>query len=271
MDGDDRGDESQTQAETSVVGSVIEPGEGLKQAVDLLGCDPGDEVITSPLTFSSDVAPLVRSGIVPAFVDVEPDTFQIDVDGIEAMIGPRTKAILTPNLVGNCPDWDRIRAIADAHGLLVVEDSCDVLNSYLRRSRTGTRSHISVTSFARTHAMTAAGNGGLIAVDDDEWFDQTSRRYAYQPDGEVRSISLAGKKKIAFERDVEGRHTRGTAGVASHAHFHASDQIPVGADDANALARIEEPQIGTFADRHGCADRKNARKRDVEIGDDAER
>ena len=106
-------------------------------AVDLLGCEPGDEVITSPLTFSSDIAPLVRNGIVPAFVDVEADTLQIDVTKIEAMIGPRTKAILTPNLVGNCPDWDAIRAIADRHGLLVVEDSCDVLDSYLRGTRTG--------------------------------------------------------------------------------------------------------------------------------------
>ena len=142
-------------------------------AVDLLGCAPGDEVITSPLTFSSDVAPLVRSGIVPAFVDVEPDTFQIDVDGIEAMVGPRTKAILAPDLVGNCPDWDRIRGIADRHGLLVVEDSCDVLDSYLRGTRTGLRADIVVTSFARSHAMTAAGNGGLIAVDDPDWLDQT--------------------------------------------------------------------------------------------------
>src|ERR1039457_314743 len=62
-------------------------------AVDLLGCQPGDEVITSPLTFSSDVAPLVRSGIIPVFVDVEADTYQIDAEKIEAMIGPRTKAI----------------------------------------------------------------------------------------------------------------------------------------------------------------------------------
>ena len=142
-------------------------------AVDLLGCEPGDEVITSPLTFSSDIAPLVAKGIIPAFVDVEPDTLQIDVTQIEAMIGPRTKAILTPNLVGNCPDWDAIRAIADAHGLLVVEDSCDVLDSYLRGTRTGTRSDISVTSFARGHSITAASNGGMIAVDDPEWFDQT--------------------------------------------------------------------------------------------------
>jgi CDP-6-deoxy-D-xylo-4-hexulose-3-dehydrase len=142
-------------------------------AVDLLGCEPGDEVITSPLTFSSDIAPLVRSGIVPAFVDVELDTFQIDVDGIEEMIGPQTKAILAPNLVGNCPDWDRIRAIADAHGLLVVEDSCDVLDTRLRGTRTGLRAHIAVTSFARSHAITAAGNGGMIGVDRTDWFDDT--------------------------------------------------------------------------------------------------
>ena len=142
-------------------------------AVDLLGCEPGDEVITSPLTFSSDIAPLVRSGVVPAFVDVEPDTFQIDVSKIEGMIGPRTRAIMTPNLVGNCPDWDAIRAIADRHGLLVVEDSCDVLDTYLRGTRTGLRADISVTSFARSHAITAAGNGGLIAVDNPEWFDAT--------------------------------------------------------------------------------------------------
>jgi CDP-6-deoxy-D-xylo-4-hexulose-3-dehydrase len=142
-------------------------------AVDLLDCGPGDEVITPALTFSSDVAPLVRGGIVPAFVDVEPDTMQIDVNRIEGMIGPRTKAILAPNLVGNCPDWDAIRAIADRHGLIVVEDSCDVLDTWLRGTRTGLRAHVSCTSFARGHAITAAGNGGLIAVDDHEWHDRT--------------------------------------------------------------------------------------------------
>ena len=110
----------------------------IRLAVDLIGCQPGDEVITPVVTFSSDVAPLVQSGIVPAFVDVEPDTFQIDVDRIEEMITPRTRAILAPDLVGNCPDWDRIREIADRHGLLVIEDSCDVLDSRLA-ARTGTR------------------------------------------------------------------------------------------------------------------------------------
>ena len=88
------------------------------------------------------------------------------------MVGPRTKAILVPNLCGNVPDWDAIRAVADEHGLAVVEDSCDVLDSWLGDTRTGTRSDISVTSFARSHAMTAGGNGGMVGVDDEEQLDR---------------------------------------------------------------------------------------------------
>jgi CDP-6-deoxy-D-xylo-4-hexulose-3-dehydrase len=166
-------------------------------AVDLLGCKPGDEVITSPVTFSSDVAPLVRSQIVPVFVDVEPDTYQMDVERIEEMIGPRTRAILAPNLVGNCPDWDRIRSIADAHGLLVIEDSCDVLESYLRGTRTGLRADVVVTSFARAHSMTAAGNGGLVAMDNPDWFDATLVRRRW---GRRSETYLFGSRRGSDER-----------------------------------------------------------------------
>jgi CDP-6-deoxy-D-xylo-4-hexulose-3-dehydrase len=141
-------------------------------AVELLALEPGDEVITPALTFSTDIAPLVRGGVVPVFVDVEPDTYNVDVAAIEPMIGARTKAILVPNLIGNVPDWDRIRAIADGHGLRVVEDSCDALGSTLRGTPTGTRSDISVTSFALSHIITAAGTGGMVCVDDPELADR---------------------------------------------------------------------------------------------------
>ena len=75
----------------------------IRLAVDLIGCEPGDEVITSVVTFSSDVAPLVQSGIVPAFVDVEPDTFQIDVNRIEEMITPRTARSSRPTSWATVP------------------------------------------------------------------------------------------------------------------------------------------------------------------------
>jgi CDP-6-deoxy-D-xylo-4-hexulose-3-dehydrase len=169
----------------------------LRLAVDLLGCEAGDEVITPVVTFSSDVAPLVQSGIVPAFVDVDPETYQIDVDRIEEMIGPRTRAILAPNLVGNCPDWDRIRAIADKHGLLVIEDSCDVLDSWLRGTRTGARADVVTTSFARGHAITAAGNGGLIGVDDEQHLDTCLMRRRWGRRSETYQF---GSRKGTAER-----------------------------------------------------------------------
>jgi CDP-4-dehydro-6-deoxyglucose reductase, E1 len=141
-------------------------------AVELLDLPPGSEVITSPVTFSTDLAPLVRGRLVPVFVDVEVDTFNVDVDAIEAMIGEQTRAILIPNLAGNAPDWDRIRAIADEHGLRVIEDSCDALGARLRGTPTGTRSDISVTSFALSHIITCAGNGGMVMLDDDALVDR---------------------------------------------------------------------------------------------------
>ena len=161
-------------------------------AVEVLDLDPGDEIVTSAVTFSTDVAPMVRAGLVPAFVDVTPDTFQIDVDGIEEMIGPRTRAILAPNLIGNAPDWDRIRQIADRHGLRVVEDSCDALGLTLRGTPTGARADISLTSFALSHIITAAGTGGMVCFDDDALADRALllRRW-----GRRSEVQLFGSRK----------------------------------------------------------------------------
>jgi len=174
-------------------------------AIEVLGLEPGDEIVTAAVTFSTDIAPMVRAGIVPAFVDVTPDTFQIDVDAIEEMIGPRTKAILAPNLIGNAPDWDAIRAIADRHGLLVVEDSCDALGLTLRGTPTGTRADISLTSFALSHIITAAGTGGMVCFDDDAMADQALllRRWGRRSEVQIFG-STKGVDKRFFSRIDEG-------------------------------------------------------------------
>ncbi|HVM63212.1 MAG TPA: DegT/DnrJ/EryC1/StrS family aminotransferase [Acidimicrobiales bacterium] len=166
-------------------------------AIEVLGLSPGDEIVTSAVTFSTDIAPMVRAGIVPAFVDVTPDTFQVDVDAIEEMIGPRTRAVLAPNLIGNAPDWDRVRAIADRHGLKVVEDSCDALGLTLRGTPTGTRADISLTSFALSHIITAAGTGGMVCFDDDELADRALllRRW-----GRRSEVQLFGSKRGVDKR-----------------------------------------------------------------------
>ena len=141
-------------------------------AIELLDLEPGSEVVTCGLTFSTDVAPLVRAGLVPVFVDVEPDTFCVDVAQVEAMVTPRTSALLFPNLIGNTPDWDALREIADRHRLPLIEDSCDTIGPRLRGRPTGERSDITVTSFANSHIMTCGGNGGMLMVDNDSLRDR---------------------------------------------------------------------------------------------------
>ncbi|NLA35107.1 MAG: DegT/DnrJ/EryC1/StrS aminotransferase family protein, partial [Actinobacteria bacterium] len=172
-------------------------------AVELLDLPKGSEVLTSVLTFSTDVAPLVRAGLIPVFVDVEPDTYNVDIDALIRLIGPKTRAMLIPNLVGNAPDWDRLRAVADEHNLLVIEDSCDALGATLRGTPTGTRADISVTSFAASHIITAAGNGGMLLLDDDELRDRglLLRRW-----GRSSEVQFYGSRKgdSRFLAEVDG-------------------------------------------------------------------
>jgi CDP-6-deoxy-D-xylo-4-hexulose-3-dehydrase len=143
----------------------------LMLAMRMIGAPKGSEVITPVLTFSTDVASIVHAGYIPALVDVVLDTYQIDIDKIEAMIGPKTRAMLIPNLVGGVPDWDRLRALADKHKLVLVEDSADTLGAQLRGRPTGKRADITITSFSIFHIITCLGNGGLVAVDDESLWD----------------------------------------------------------------------------------------------------
>ncbi|MCX6510914.1 MAG: DegT/DnrJ/EryC1/StrS family aminotransferase [Actinobacteria bacterium] len=172
------------------------------EAIDL---QPGDEIVTSAVTFSTDVAPVVRKGAVPVFVDVTPDTFQIDVNRIAEMITPKTRAIMAPNLIGNCPDWDVIRGIADEHNLLVIEDSCDALGQTLRGTPTGTRADISLTSFALSHIITAAGTGGMVCFDNDQLADRALlfRRWGRRSELQLFG-SLKGKENRFFSALDDG-------------------------------------------------------------------
>jgi CDP-6-deoxy-D-xylo-4-hexulose-3-dehydrase len=172
-------------------------------AIELLDLPKGAEVITSPLTFSTDVSPIVRAGLVPVFVDVEPDTYNIDVGKIEEMITDRTGALLIPNLAGNAPDWDAIREIADRHGLKVIEDSCDCIGTTLRGTPTGSRSDITVTSFAMAHIITCAGNGGMVCLDDEKLRDKALMLRRWGRRSEPHLFGSAGTGRV-FREDLDG-------------------------------------------------------------------
>lgn len=141
-------------------------------AADLLDYEPGSEIITPALTFSTTVAPQVKKGWVPAFVDVEPGTYNIDVNKVEEMITPKTKAMIIPNLIGNLPDWQKLREIADKHNLFVLEDSADTLGAEIGGASSGRFTDMSTTSFYGSHVINCGGNGGMLCVNTDAFYQR---------------------------------------------------------------------------------------------------
>lgn len=138
-------------------------------AVEIMNLPKGSEVITPVLTFSTTIAPLVKNGLVPVFIDVEEGTYNIDVDKIEEMVNKNTRAVMIPNLLGNLPNWKRIREIADRYNLIVIEDSADTLGATIDSQTPGQYTDISTTSFYGSHVITCAGNGGMLCVNSEEF------------------------------------------------------------------------------------------------------
>jgi len=134
-----------------------------------LGLGPGDEVITVGHTFNATVSSILFTGATPVFVDIEPDTYLIDTDLVEAAITPRTKAICPVHLFGLPADMDAIAAIADRHGLAIVEDACQAHGAQFDGRRAGSFGHGAFSLYGTKNMTT--GEGGLITTDDDRLAD----------------------------------------------------------------------------------------------------
>jgi len=134
-----------------------------------LGLVPGDEVITVGHTFNATVSAILYTGATPVFVDIEPDTYVIDAARIEAAITPRTRAICPVHLFGLPADMDMIVAIADRHGLAVVEDACQAHGAEFRGRKVGSFGHGAFSLYGTKNMTT--GEGGLITTDDDRLAD----------------------------------------------------------------------------------------------------
>ncbi len=141
-------------------------------AFEILDLPKGSEVITPLLTFATVVAPIIQKGLVPVFVDVDPDTYVINLKDVEKAITPKTRALMIPSLMGNIPDLKGLAALAKKHKLFLIEDSCDTLGGTFEKKPTGTFSHITTTSFYGSHIINGAGGGGMIMVNDPKWVDR---------------------------------------------------------------------------------------------------
>jgi dTDP-4-amino-4,6-dideoxygalactose transaminase len=134
-----------------------------------IGLEPGDEVITVSHTFAATANAILSTGANPVFVDIEPDTYLIDAKKIERAITPRTRAICPVHLFGLVADMDMIRAIADRHGLIVVEDACQAHGATFRGRMAGSFGHGAFSLYATKNMTTA--EGGFVTTNDDAFAD----------------------------------------------------------------------------------------------------
>ncbi len=152
--------------------TVASGTDSLEIALRALDIGPGDEVITVPFTWISTAEAVALVGAKPVFVDIEPVAFNIDIDLMEKAITPKTKAILPVSLFGQMPDYDRINAIASAHGLPVIEDAAQSFGASQRGRRSGGVTTIGSTSFFPAKPLGCYGDGGALFTDDDPLADK---------------------------------------------------------------------------------------------------
>jgi dTDP-4-amino-4,6-dideoxygalactose transaminase len=139
-----------------------------------LDIGPGDEVITTPFTFFATAGSIARTGATPVFVDIDPETYNIDALRIEAAVTPKTKAILPVHLFGQMAEMPKIMGIAAAHGLAVIEDAAQSITSEYEGKPAGSIGTAGCFSFFPSKNLGGAGDGGMVVTNDEGLFERLS-------------------------------------------------------------------------------------------------
>lgn len=163
--------------------------QALEMAALLLDIQPGDEVIMPSYTFVSTANAFALRGAKIVFVDIRPDTMNLDERLIEAAITPRTKAIVPVHYAGISCDVDAILSIAERHGICVIEDAAQAMMSTYKERAVGTLGHLAAYSFHETKNFTSGGEGGLLVINDDRF---TTRAEIIREKGTNRSLFFRG-------------------------------------------------------------------------------
>jgi dTDP-4-amino-4,6-dideoxygalactose transaminase len=142
--------------------------DALMIALQALGIGPGDEVITTPFSFFATASSICRVGATPVFVDIDPETFNLDPQAVEEAITPRTRAIMPVHLFGQCCDMDSLWRIAQKYELEIVEDAAQAIGAEYQGRRTGVLGAVGCFSFFPTKNLGGAGDGGMMTTDDPE-------------------------------------------------------------------------------------------------------
>ena len=153
-------------------------GSALHLALLALGAGPGDEVVVADYTFPATGHAVLWTGATPVFADVRPDLWSVDPQAVEAAVTRRTTGILAVDPFGQPADYDELRAVADRHGLFLVEDAACAAGASYRGRPAGSLADIGCFSFHGRKGITA-GEGGALTTDDDGWADAARRLHSY--------------------------------------------------------------------------------------------
>jgi len=138
-------------------------------ALEALKFPKGSEIITPACTFNTTVAPIIQTGLVPVFIDVELGTYEIKPEDLEKAVSKKTVAVMVPHLVGNFVDLPAIKRFCKRHKLILIEDSCDTIGGKFNGKPSGKWSDVSTTSFYASHLITTGGAGGMLMTDDKKF------------------------------------------------------------------------------------------------------
>ena len=196
--------------------------DSLEIALRALEIGAGDEVITVPFTWISTAEVISQVSATPVFVDIEASTYNIDVDQLESAITPKTKAIMPVSLFGQMPDLGRISAIAEKHGIPVIEDAAQSFGATQHGRRSCSISSIASTSFFPAKPFGCFGDGGALFTNDDELAEKmkTVRNHGGKVRHHHTMVGMNGRfdtlqaavllgKFPSFEKEVAARNALG--------------------------------------------------------------
>lgn len=159
--------------ETKLAVGVASGTEALQLALLACGIQPGDEVITSPFTFIATAEAITQCGAIPVFVDIDPETYNIDPRKIEARITKKTRAIMPVHLYGQPADMDSIVALGKKYNLKVIEDCAQALGAKYRSRKVGSMGDAGCLSFFPSKVLGAYGDGGMVVTNDPAVAEKT--------------------------------------------------------------------------------------------------
>jgi dTDP-4-amino-4,6-dideoxygalactose transaminase len=157
---------------------------------------PGDEVITTPFTFFATGGAIHQVGAKPVFVDIEPHSFNLDTDQVEAALTSRTRAVMPVHLFGQCAEMEPLWRIAVRNGLSIIEDACQAIGGEYRGRRAGVLGTMGCFSFFPTKNLGGAGDGGLITTDDAELSARLRRLRNHGDVGGYRHIEVGTNSRL---------------------------------------------------------------------------